>query len=127
MKKALVLVAACVFLASVPALAQEAPKPAVDVTGVWDSSVESPQGPMPLVTTLKQDGDKVTGTQSTPMGEIPLEGKVSGNDLTFTIKIDMQGQEAIITFTAKVEGDSMAGTYDFAGMGGAGWTAKKKQ
>ncbi|HNV03670.1 MAG TPA: hypothetical protein PLE61_01415 [Vicinamibacterales bacterium] len=127
MKKVLVLAAWCVFLAALPVLAQEAAKPAVDVTGVWDSLVESPQGAMALVTTLRQEGDKVSGTQSTSMGELPLEGTVSGNDLTFTIKFDMQGQQAVVTFTAKVEGDSMTGTYDFAGMGGAGWTAKKKQ
>lgn len=126
MKKSLAVFAACMLVAAIPALAQDAQKPAVDVSGAWDATLESPQGPFQVVTTFKQEGEKVTGTQASPMGEAPLEGTVTGNELKFTITIDMQGQQAVITFTAKVEGDSMTGTFDFAGMGTAAWTAKKK-
>ena len=127
MKKSLAVFVACMLVAAIPAFAQDAQKPAVDVSGAWDTTLESPQGPFQVVTTFKQEAEKVTGTQASPMGEAPLEGTVAGNELKFTIKIDMQGQQAVIAFTAKVEGDSMTGTFDFAGMGTANWTAKKKQ
>jgi hypothetical protein len=115
------------LVAAVPVFAQEAAKAKIDVTGVWDTTIESPQGPMQVLTTFKQEGEKVTGTQAGPMGESPLEGTVVGNEIKYTIKIDMQGQQAIISFTAKIEGDTMAGTFEFAGMGSANWSAKKKQ
>jgi curli biogenesis system outer membrane secretion channel CsgG len=128
MKKILVVTVACLFLAAVPAFSQDAAKPApADVAGAWDTTLESPQGPMQVVTTFKQDGEKITGTQASPMGEAPLEGTVVGNEIKFTIKIDMQGNQMVISFTAKVEGDAMTGTFDFGGMGSGSWSAKKKQ
>jgi curli biogenesis system outer membrane secretion channel CsgG len=126
MKRVLAVLVMCVLVAAVPVLAQEAANAKVDVTGAWDTTLESPQGPMQVVTTFKQDGEKVTGTQASPMGEAPLEGTITGNALKFTIKIDMGGQQAIIAFTATVEGDAMKGTFDFAGMGSGNWSAKKK-
>lgn len=125
MKKILVALAGCLFLAAMPAYAQDAAKPA-NIAGAWDTTLESPQGPMQVVSTFKQEGERITGTQSSPMGEAPLEGTITGNDLKFTIKIDMQGQQMVITFTAKVDGESMAGAFDFGGMGSGTWSAKKK-
>jgi hypothetical protein len=61
------------------------------------------------------------------MGEIALEGTVIGNEVKYTIVIDMQGQQATIVFGAKVEGDSMTGVFDFGGQGSGAWSAKKKQ
>ena len=128
MKRVLAVLAVCMFVAAMPAFSQDAAKPVpVNVTGVWDTTLESPQGPMQVVTTFKQEGEKITGTQTSPMGEAPLEGTVVGNEIKFTIKIDMQGQQAIISFTAKIEADAMTGTFDFAGMGTGNWSAKKKQ
>lgn len=131
--KRLVLLACALMLATpVLALAQDAPKPetkpaALDITGAWDMSIDTPQGQMTLTVTFKQEGEKVTGTQASPMGEVPLEGTLVGNELKYTITIDMQGQAATVSFGAKIEGDSMTGVYEFAGMGSGAWTAKKKQ
>lgn len=123
---------ACVFLAAVPAFAQETPKPEakpdkIDVTGVWDMAVESPQGVIDVVATLKQDGEKLTGTHASAMGETPLEGTVVGNEIKYILNIDMGGQQMTISFAGKVDGDTMAGVFDFGGMGTAGWSAKKRK
>jgi hypothetical protein len=69
----------------------------------------------------------VTGTQSSQMGEMPLEGTVKGADIAFAIVIDMQGQQVTITYIGKIEGDTMSGTIEFGGMGSAAWTATKKK
>jgi hypothetical protein len=127
MKRVLAVLAVCLFVAAVPVPAQEAAKARIDVTGAWDTTLESPQGPMQVVTTFKQDGENITGTQASPMGEAPLEGTLVGSDIKYTIKIDMQGQQATITFTAKIDGDAMTGTFDFAGMGSGNWSAKRKK
>ena len=132
MKYLLALVLACLVVAAAPVYAQEAAKPdakpaTVDVTGVWDMVVESPQGAMDIVGTFKQEGERLTGTQASQMGEIALEGTVVGNEIKYVINIDMGGQQMTITFAGKVDGDTMAGIFEFGGMGSAGWSAKKRK
>jgi hypothetical protein len=131
MKTARLLAVAIVaaLVVAVPAFAQDKPKetPKIDVTGTWDMSVESPRGTMTLTSTFKQEGEKLTGTQSSEMGEMALEGTVKGADIAFAIVIDMQGQQMTITYVGKIDGESMTGTIEFGGMGSAAWTAKKKK
>ena len=81
---------------------------------------------MALTSTFKQDGEKLTGTQSSQMGEMPLEGTIKGADIAFAIVIDMQGQQMTITYAGKVDGETMTGTIEFGGMGSSTWTAKKQ-
>ena len=123
---AIFIVAALALAGS--AFAQEKPKetPKIDVSGTWDLSVETPQGTMALTSTFKQDGEKLTGIQSSQMGEMPLEGTIKGADIAFAIVIDMQGQQMTITYAGKVDGETMSGTIEFGGMGSATWTAKKQ-
>jgi hypothetical protein len=40
--------------------------------------------------------------------------------------MDMQGQSIAITMTGKVTGDSIAGNFNFGGLGDVPWTAKRK-
>lgn len=60
------------------------------IDGKWLGKVSSPQGEFELTFTFKVDGDKLTGKNSSSMGEMDLtNGKVNGNDFSFDI--DMQG------------------------------------
>jgi hypothetical protein len=132
MKRLLLLACVLMLVTPVLVLAQDPPKQdakpeKIDISGAWDMSIDTPQGQMALTVTFKQDGEKITGTQTSPMGESPLEGTLVGNELKYTITIDMQGQQATISFGAKVDGAAMSGVYEFAGMGSGAWTAKKKQ
>lgn len=130
MKRARVfaIVTVAVLALAGSAFAQEKPKetPKIDVSGTWDLSVESPQGTMTLTSTFKQDGEKLTGIQSSQMGEMPLEGTIKGADIAFAIVIDMQGQQITIAYAGKVDGETMSGTIEFGGMGSSTWTAKKQ-
>jgi hypothetical protein len=124
-----ILVTALVLVAALAGLlaqaASQAPK--VDVTGSWESTIESPQGNATSAATYKQEGEKLTGTHDGQMGELPLSGTVKGNDIAFTITIDAEGQKFILTYTGKVDGDTIKGTVDFGGMGTVTWTAKRKK
>ena len=132
MKTTMLTACAIVLLLPGMVLAQEPQKPApapapVNVTGVWDMLVESPQGQMSVTGTFKQDGEKLTGTQASQMGEVALEGTVVGAEIKYQIAIDMGGQQMVIVFAGKVDGDTMSGLFDFGGMGSAPWSAKKRQ
>jgi hypothetical protein len=128
--KRLVVLVAIVALAAVPVFAQEAPQEKqkkVDVTGTWELTVESPQGTMTMTANYKQEGEALTGTHVSEMGEVPLKGTVKGVDIVYTLTIDAQGQQFTITHTGKVDGDTITGTADLGGMGSMKWTAKRKK
>ena len=133
MKYVLAFALAClVSVAAVPAGAEGAPRPAdarakVDGTGVWDMSVETPNGTIDNVANLKQEGEKLTGTLASQMGEIAMEGTVVGSEIKWILNIDMGGQQVAIAFAGKVEGETMAGVFEMGGMGTAAWTAKKRK
>jgi autotransporter translocation and assembly factor TamB len=126
--KRLVVLGAVVALAVVPVFARQAAKEKkVDVTGTWELTVESPQGSMTLTATYKQEGETLTGTHVSEMGETPLKGTVKGADIAYTLTIDAQGQQFTITHTGKVDGDTITGTADLGGMGSMNWTARRKK
>jgi hypothetical protein len=113
---------ALAFLVSVPsgALAQ------VDVTGDWAVTVESPQGTTTIDATMKQAGEDLTGTITSPMGAVDFKGKVVKDALNANYTLDLQGNKIEITMTGTVAGDSITGNLNFGGLGDVPWTAKKK-
>jgi hypothetical protein len=124
----LTLLVATAALATFPAFAQDAQKDKkVDVTGSWEVTVESPQGTIVSAATYKQDGEKLTGTHVGRMGEVALAGTVKGTDIAYTITVDAQGQSFTLSYSGKVDGDTITGSVDFGGMGSASWTAKRKK
>ena len=128
MKKLAALVAMLLVVAPATPGAQDTQKEkAVDVTGVWESTVESPQGTLVSTATYKQDGEVLTGTHVGQAGELPLKGTVKGNVITYQITVDLGGQSLTITYSGKVDGDSISGTADFGGMGSGTWTVKRKK
>jgi hypothetical protein len=128
MKTLTVLVA--ILLVVVPAAtgAQDAQKQkTVNVTGVWESTVEAPQGTLTSTATYKQDGEELTGTHVGQMGELKLKGTVKGSAITYMLTIDMGGEQLTITYSGTVDGDTINGTADFGGMGSGKWAAKRKK
>jgi len=72
------------------------------IDGKWKASMEGPQGAMELIFTFKVDGNKLTGTVTTPMGESELKnGKVNGNEFSF----DVDMRDDLIPHKCKLEGD----------------------
>jgi hypothetical protein len=130
MKKLLLMVCVSVFV--LPALgAAQTPSQSdrVNITGVWDIQFDMGGNTANVQATYKQEGEKLTGTQTSPMEgpASPLEGTVTGNDVKYTITFDMGGQQGKITFSGRVDGNTMKGSFDFAGMGETAFTAKKRQ
>jgi hypothetical protein len=99
---------------------------AADVSGAWAVTVDSPNGPLEVTLTLKQDGDKLTGTVSSQMGDAPITGTVKGDDIEFTMSMDAGGQNMVIKYNAKVDGDKISGSLDFAGQGEIKFAGTKK-
>lgn len=84
---------------------------AANVAGKWDLTIEAQGQKLPVSLELKQDGANVTGTMSSMLGQGKIESaKVTGNRLTGTAKIEMQGQAVDLAINGTVEGDAMKGS-----------------
>jgi len=99
-------------------------RPQSSVAGTWELTVESPRGKSTSLLMIKQDGDKLTGAIKGQRGERPLDSiTLKGNEITFIVTFNNQGQDLLITYKGKVEKDSMKGDADFGGFATGAWSA----
>ena len=97
-----------------------------NVTGEWAFTVQTDQGGGSPIITFKQDGGKLTGKYAGQLGNADLTGTVKGNAIHFTFTIDVQGQQAPVTYDGTVEKNTMKGKLDIGGMVNGTFTATKK-
>jgi hypothetical protein len=91
---------------------------AADVSGKWTAQVPGRSGQMREVTfTLKASGETLTGTVSGRNGDVPIaDGKVTGEDISFSVTQDFGGNSVTQKYTGKVAG----GEIKFKRAGGQG-------
>jgi len=116
-----VVIAVIGLLASAQVLAQ-----ATNVTGEWLFNVTTDQGGGTPTLSFKQDGEKLTGKYQGQLGAADLTGTVKGNAIKFTFTIDVQGQQAPVTYEGTVEKNTMKGKLDIGGMVNGTFTGTKK-
>ena len=104
MKAALVFAALVCLLLVTPGSTQ------ADMAGEWAVSFTTPQGPQEFTMYVVQEGTRLNGRLTSEYGEFPLRGTLDGSDFTITWSIPDGGRILEITFTGKVDGDSMTGT-----------------
>jgi len=82
---------------------------ASDVTGKWTAQVPSRSGQTREQTfTFKVDGDKVNGAISGRQGDIAIsEGKLSGDAISFTVKMEYNGNSVEQKYTGTISGDEI--------------------
>ncbi len=121
----LLLTFLCASVLALPAVAQT-DKPA-DVAGAWALEIETPNGKGAPSLTLKQDGEKLTGTYSSQViGDHPVTGTIKGNAITFGFEAAFEGNKLVVTYTGTVDKDTMKGKADFGGAFEGPFTGKKK-
>jgi hypothetical protein len=99
---------------------------AANVTGEWSFNVQTDQGGGTPTITFKQDGEKLTGTYAGQLGNSELTGTVKGSAIHFTFNIDVQGQQAPVTYDGTIEKNTMKGKMDIGGMVNGTFSATKK-
>lgn len=98
---------------------------AVDVTGKWDVSFHTQQGTLPATMSIAKDGTNLTGTLSSQQGDVPISAELKDKGITIYATVQTNNGALQIVMTGTVDGDSMKGTVDFGGRGGAEWGAKR--
>lgn len=100
----------------------------VDVTGDWELTMETRRGEITRDVKFVQEGENLTVTMEGPRGgELTGEGTVKGNDIEWTITRSTPRGEMKITYTGKVEGDTMSGEVQFGSFRSSEWKATKKK
>ena len=87
-----------------------------DVDGKWAGTI--PGMDIPVSYTFKADGATLTGTSSGPENTtIPIkDGKIDGNKISFSVTIDMGGQEMKMEYKGVVSPDKIVLTLDMMGQ-----------
>jgi hypothetical protein len=83
---------------------------AADASGTWVGQTGGAGGGgMTITFHFKQDGAKLTGTVDVPQADpVPIgDGKVDGNKVSFTLKIEFGGETMKITHEGAFAGDEM--------------------
>jgi hypothetical protein len=96
---------------------------AADATGKWTAEMQGRNGNTQTVTmNLKADGGALTGTVSGRMGDTEIsEGKVDGDNVTFVIVREFNGNKMTQHYAGKLDGDTIHFTIKTeGGMGGGG-------
>lgn len=96
---------------------------AADPTGKWTADFDGPQGnKVHTAMNLKAQGETLTGTVEGMRGgqtEIS-DGKVTGDDIEFTVAREWQGQQFKMTYHGKIQGDVIHFTVTREGGQGRG-------
>jgi opacity protein-like surface antigen len=112
------------FLVAIGVVAQ-----AADVTGKWTAQVPGRGGQTREQTfNLKADGEKLTGTVSGMQGDTEIsDGKVKGDDVSFSVKMSFQGNDIKMNYKGKLAGDEIKFTRTREGSDqpGAEFSAKR--
>jgi len=100
-----------------------APAAAVNLSGEWDAVADAQGQPFPFLLVLKIDGENVTGSSSSQLGESQIKkGSWKDGKLVF----ELEGQNGVISMSATVIEGKLSGEFDFSGQLQGKWVAVKK-
>jgi hypothetical protein len=98
------------------------------VTGTWNITLMIANfGAFPVSAVLEQQGEKVTGTLSTPMGALAIGGTMMGASLHLVCTADTPQGSITVTMTGELKPEGLAGKASVAGIGEADWTGVRAQ
>jgi len=94
--------------------------------GTWIVNIDAPTGQSKATLVLTQSGDAITGSYTGQFGEAPVTGTASGNDVTITYHVEMQGVPLEVRYVGKVQGHSFNGKVNVIGFGEGSFKATKQ-
>lgn len=82
---------------------------AADVSGTWKGTADTPNGKTERTFVFKVNGNTLTGeTSSDMLGKSTIEdGKIDGDNISFTITVKYQDQQMKLNYSGKVAGDEI--------------------
>jgi|MudIll2142460700_1097286.scaffolds.fasta_scaffold91787_2 hypothetical protein len=80
-----------------------------DLSGTWSGQMPTRDGgTRDVAFKFKQSGSALSGTMSAFDNDIPIkDGKVQGDALSFSVTLELGGNDVKLLFTGKVKGDQL--------------------
>ncbi len=116
-----------------------APVSAQNLAGVWEITRETGRGTIVQTLTLTVEGSTVTGNLAFEFGggggggggggpqSFPVsDGTVNGNQFSFTVTLNFQGQSIEQMYSGTIDGETLTGTIR-GGRGDQPFTAKRPE
>jgi imidazolonepropionase-like amidohydrolase len=98
---------------------------AADLSGTWTLAIDLQGQNLPATLTLKQDGNRLSGTLQSALGSSEIaNGSVGADGFHFTVVVSIQGQSMEVTFAGTATGNSMTGSATSA-QGAAAFTGTR--
>ncbi|HEY9503547.1 MAG TPA: hypothetical protein VIR01_18055 [Pyrinomonadaceae bacterium] len=96
---------------------------AVNLSGQWEGVADAQGQPFPFLLVLKVDGENVTGSSSSQLGESTIkDGTWKEGKLNFTL----DSPSGVIVMSAVVVEGKLSGEFDYSGQASGKWVAVKK-
>ena len=90
---------------------------ASEIAGKWKTIIQTPEGNLDVIYIFNVDGEKLTGSASSYMGEVQINnGKVEGDEFTFDLEV---GMASPLVHKGKFEDDMIRITLILDAGGGA--------
>jgi hypothetical protein len=106
--------------------ASSAPVSAADLSGTWDVDGNVVGNPVKYDCTLKQEGDKLTGTARLEGKDVPVTGTIAESTVTWSFDVEYIGSPLKLEFSGTLSSDAdIKGTIAVAGVSGE-FTAKRR-
>jgi opacity protein-like surface antigen len=98
---------------------------AADFNGKWTAEVQGRNGTQTIAFDFHVDGSTLTGKITTPRGDTDItDGKVDGDNISFTQKLSRNGNDFTINYTGKADGDNIKFTRQAGDRPAVEFTAK---
>ena len=104
---------------------------ALDPSGTWKWTTQSPNGEIATTLKLEAKDGKLTGAYSNQFGDTTISNaSLKDDDIAFEVVRDFDGQKFVVKYHGKIDGETIKGTIEAAGRdGGEGmkfdWNAKR--
>jgi len=96
---------------------------AVNLNGQWEAIADANGQPFPFLLVLKIEGENVTGSSSSQLGESVVK---SGSWKAGKLAFELEGQNGTISMSATVIEGKLSGEFDYSGQLQGKWVAVKK-
>lgn len=102
--------------------------PATGIVGKWNVTLTlQGMGEFPLSATFAQEGETVTGTLTSMMGEVPVKGTFVGSALKLEFTTETPQGPLTVNMTGDLTSQGLTGKASIAGLGEADWKAVRGQ
>jgi hypothetical protein len=95
-----------------------------EISGVWEAVADAQGQPFPFTLTLKLDGEKVSGTSSSQLGDSTI---TSGTWKDGKLEVLLQSGDGQIALGATMTDGKLVGDYDYAGQSQGKWAGVRKK